>query len=190
MTDKDTAILETAKLREVVQDQKVVLTGDGVNRWGVYFEIVEFRAEGSDWTATQLIRVFVADNILCTYIIGTGQTKSVWRLTKHTSPVETLNAAVKLTNAPGAKLRLLRGSPLLVQLTQADVKLVETGMLPSARYRGHYLHAKVYGKWNPDEPQDFSKYNENIVSKGVSKLVDAAAKFTSAAVEADPEPEF
>ena len=203
----DAKVLRACQLKLISNDPLIAVTQDGINRWGVYFEIVRYRLDHTVDEMTEceykgVIRVFIADSTICTYILEDGQLKTVWRRRKMATPEAALHEALKVTSCASGEIRLIRGAPLLVQLTHADVKLLESDMLPSARYRGNYLYTKNWGKADDEEAFDYKLLNMSFKTDGVEALLKAlqevaghaplwstaAVAASTTAADGDPEP--
>jgi hypothetical protein len=111
----------------------VVLDKNGVDAWGIYI------AHASKWHET---RIFVAGKVVCKYSRAFGNARTTWKETTWPSTEHALEYASKVASSDS----IIIGSPLLVQLTDADVALIQAGKMPAARYRGQARHEAIYGK--------------------------------------------
>jgi hypothetical protein len=121
------------ELRILKKNTHVVLDKNGVDAWGVYV------AHASKWHET---RVFVAGKVVCKYSRAFGNARTTWKETTWPSTEHALEYASKVASTDS----IIVGSPLLVQLTDADVALIQAGKMPAARYRGQARHEQIYGK--------------------------------------------
>lgn len=125
-------------------------------RYGLYVEAIAY-VETTGWFARE-VRVLVLDNMVATYSRKRGRKAGRWVSETFDPSERGLNASLKASAAD--KIRelenlgyavVLRGDPILVELSPEDLGALRCKEMPALRYSVDAYGSSVWGERTPDE---------------------------------------
>lgn len=167
----------TPQMRRVIRrTPNLAATSRGIAEFGVYAEFVNLNSSGQVY---EVIRMFAAREMLCTYQRRVTDSRTVWRGNKANG-----KTAVELMEQRVAGLgrMIMRGAPMLVQLEPSDVDQLNKNVMPNARYRGSAAFEKLHGAL----PTDLQEVKVNELNAAYLTGVKAIAAVVVPAIPAPP----
>lgn len=135
-------------------DRVVAKRRHATGAYGLYVEWAQYRRLANDPSKAMLLkhsRAFQYQNRLWIYHRDADNKRAPWHQINCTSIQEALDRLnVLLNNSYQNRAIVMVGTPLLVEMTPADILAINADKHPPARHAGVAAIEKAHGKFDPD----------------------------------------
>lgn len=129
------------------RDPQVVNKVDGTGSYGILFEWVNVRSDGS---FENLNRAFLVGELLCTYTKRSEDKRAAW--TTYSYEISGASAArAFLRAALNHPLAVMTAKPILVEMSPSDIESIKRAEAPTGRQAGIISLERITGKINPED---------------------------------------
>ena len=142
------------------KDKATLLKRSGIDEFGFYVEVIRWRKTSvpGRYKFERQEKFFLARNITVSYRRKAGNKSARWRTMKwddHATAVQKFKRMIRDAETVSSMFAMtMRGEPMAIQLTEADVIAITDGEAPYARFVGGLHNDRIMGKLDDNKEME------------------------------------